>query len=121
MVISKDTCSIIFNEEHAQMLVNMADCIKLLETKGSDYGTESFKEAASVASIITNSAISPHTVAACLIGIKLARYGSITGKKGIEVSHESAKDTIQDLTNYVNLMERERMRSKEEALRGSTA
>lgn len=99
----------VFNQCHSDMLNNMSNGLWLLETKGSDYGIDNFKEAAKIASILTGQDIRPMDVAACLVGIKCARYGNIISS-GHKPNHESVQDTIQDLANYVHLMERERMR-----------
>jgi hypothetical protein len=91
----------------------LSECISTLSCKGNDYGHNNFIDAAKVATIITGKEILPHDIAACLIGIKLARYGNLT-KNSIAPMNESILDTVKDCTNYVVLMERERRKQVQE-------
>lgn len=88
----------------------VASALAILETRGHDYGVNNFIDAAKVASVITGKAITGVEVAACIIGIKCARYGNLLntpeGPKG-----EQIEDTVSDAINYFALMERERIRN----------
>lgn len=80
--------------------------LDLLKPKSADYGErgKSFREAATVASIITGKQVDPLTVAACLIGVKCSRYGNLTGN-GKTPQNEGVADTVVDAINYFALME----------------
>jgi hypothetical protein len=96
----------IYREEMESIL---DECKSILCSKGKDYGNDNFIQAARIASCIAGMKLKPHVIAAALIGIKIARYGNLTNQDG-EPKHESVKDTIIDLMNYVLLMDRERKR-----------
>lgn len=95
------------NPHNNKMLETLQNCTKVLAGKRCDYGDDNFVKASKVASILTGKVILPKDVAACLIGIKMARYGNITGP-GVETVNEPIQDTIEDWINYIVLMERER-------------
>ena len=82
---------------------------QVLESKGTDYGWDNFEKSAKIASVITGKEITAVDVAACLIGIKCARYGNLT-INNFEPLNESVADTVIDAINYFALMERERQR-----------
>lgn len=84
-------------------------CSKLLDSKNNDYGVDNFIQAAVIASILTGQRVEAPDVAACLIGIKMSRYGVLVGA-GKAPENESVDDTVLDLVNYILLMERERIR-----------
>lgn len=92
----------------AKQLVSKA--AEILSSKNDDYGWDNFVHAASIASFLTGQDIRPEDVAACLIGIKMARYRNLT-ITGAKPKNESVEDTVQDWINYVALMERERQRT----------
>lgn len=93
--------------EHCKMFKSLRDCAAVLKGKEADYGRDNFVVASETASMITGKLLGASDVAACLIGIKLARYTELTtGSK--EPVNESLDDTIKDLINYILLMERER-------------
>ena len=94
---------------YKEMLTTLETCTEVLKNKRQDYGDSNFVSAAKIASIVCNKDIIPMDVAACLIGIKLARYGNLTGFN-LQPLHESVNDTIIDLINYTVLMERERQK-----------
>lgn len=79
--------------------MNSTERMRLLESKGSDYASEenalkAFNLAAGFAGVTTAQAID------VMIGIKLARIGSLRGK---EAKHESVLDTYKDLQNYLDI------------------
>jgi len=91
----------------AEDIVLMAS--QLLQKKNEDYASnqrgKNFIEAAKVASVITQKTIHPKDVAACLIGIKLSRYGNLTTEENKIPNFEALEDTIHDAINYLGLME----------------
>lgn len=97
------------NKSHAEMLAIMQESLEILKVRGNDYGSDNFIQAAKIASIVTGKDLQAKDVAACLIGIKLARYGNLTGR-GIVPKGEAIRDTVSDLINYCGLMERERQK-----------
>lgn len=98
---------------NAKMVSTLEDAAKLLAKKRADYTDQNFIEAAKIAKILTGIDVTPHLVAACLIGIKMSRYGNLTSKNK-KPKNESLHDTVIDMTNYIVLMERERQRSLDE-------
>ena len=51
--------------------------------------------------------VSKYDVAACFIGIKTARFGSL---QGVEPLNESQLDSLLDWVNYIVLMAREKVK-----------
>jgi len=96
-------------QAHKQLIDTMQSSLKMLETKGHDYGIDNFTKSAQIASVMTGREITATMVAASLVGIKIARYGQLisTGKTP---KHESVQDTVSDLINYCGLTERERQK-----------
>lgn len=97
---------------HPIMFETLTKCAELLKTKGEDYGHMNMLEGGCIASIITGKNISASDVAACIIGIKLSRYGNLL-MTGAQPNHEPVKDNIRDVINYFVLMERERAKDAE--------
>ncbi len=91
------------------MLTTLQECQGVLARKRHDYGDNNLIDAAALASITCGREIKPYEVCAVLIGLKLARYGYLVDS-GKEALHESISDTVQDLINYVVIMERERQK-----------
>ncbi len=98
---------------HSDMLETLLTCHAVLGNKRQDYGDDNFVKAAKVAGVLTGKKIEPMDVAACLVGIKFARYGNLTSNSKTPL-HEPLKDTVIDGVNYVVLMERERQKSNAE-------
>lgn len=96
----------VLNEE---MLATLQSCAAILLEKASDYGDDNFADAAVIASILCRKKFTRADVAAMLLGIKLARYGRLTGKH-LKPKNEPLHDTVVDAVNYVILMERERQK-----------
>ena len=85
----------------AKKLVEKASSI--LQSKNDDYGWDNFIQAAKVATVVTGKDIDPVDVAACLIGIKCARFGNLH-ESSSEPINESIEDTMKDLLNYMVLL-----------------
>ncbi len=105
--LMSESRELIQSRTHKAMLDTLNDCKHLLETKGHDYGMDNFLRASVTATSLTRRHMTPSDVAACLLGIKLARYAELT-TKGKKPENESLHDTVVDLINYILLMERER-------------
>jgi len=95
------------DEQHRKMGDKLQRCGEILLKKEKDYGRDNFIKASFVASLITGKELSASDVAACLIGIKTARYAQLTVNKKIP-ENEPLDDSIVDWINYILLMERER-------------
>lgn len=93
----------------AECIAPLEECAEILNRKGADYGTENFKEAAQIASILSKKDFDAQDVVHCLIGIKMARLANLDYIVE-EPKNESVKDTVRDLLNYVVLSRRERAR-----------
>ncbi len=98
---------LIQGREHSMMFKTLTECGEILGKKESDYGRDNFLRASITATSLTRRHMTPSDVAACLFGIKLARYAELT-TKGKKPKNESLHDTVVDLINYILLMERER-------------
>lgn len=83
----------------------VSKALSILGAKGKDYGArgKNFFEAAAIATIITGETIKPLSVVACLIGIKLSRYGNLVNRA--KSSCEPIQDTVVDTINYMALLE----------------
>lgn len=96
-----------FNQAMIDMLEH---CIATFRRKRQDYGDDNFIKAAKIASILRGKNFTPPDVAACLIGIKTARYGNLHGREAL---HESQEDSGIDLIVYTALMFREEQKYEE--------
>ena len=105
-----DTCMQGRNETMGR---HLEECKAILLSRGHDYGDDNFIHAAKIAHEITGASVSPELVAACLLGIKLARYRELTTLHKTPVG-ESLDDTIRDGIDYLLLMDRERARQRRE-------
>ncbi len=92
-----------------KMGLHLEECKRILLSRGHDYGYDNFIIASKIAQEVTGERVTPELVAACLLGIKLARYRELTANNK-NPEGESLDDTLRDAVNYILLMDRERAR-----------
>jgi len=99
-----------FSAIHKETILDiLGKCYDILRIRGNDYGKDNFIDAAKIATVLQGREILPTDVAACLVGIKIARIGNLQAKS-MEPLGEQLVDSYIDLVNYVLLHNRERVR-----------
>lgn len=82
---------------------------ELFEKKSADYATEdvlsNFKRVSKLMEILGVDPTCPHGIACVYILLKLDRFCNLTFRKKKKPDNEAIKDTIDDMKNYLDLME----------------
>lgn len=82
---------------------------ELFERKSSDYATEdvlsNFKRVGKLIETLGIDPTTPHGVACVYILLKLDRFCNLVFRKKKKPDNEAIQDTIDDLKNYMDLME----------------
>lgn len=116
MLFKREVEAMEFEQAQEELLGTFDKCKSLLGSKDSDYGHDTFIEAARIATVLTGHKVESDDVVACLVGVKCSRYGRLS-HGDVEVKHEALEDTEIDFINYVGLMFRERKRYQDERSR----